>query len=295
MSFIKSFFTGSTEKLRDDEISKIVPLADCSHDCESCSTKFPSSLRFADGDIYKSTKPIDLHFVVPTGKADWQSNISDTKGTIEYALNKWKDKEGSTIIPGGNIRISDSSIPLDFSDPRYQKKEIYDLLILPYFVWIKKIDLVNLHSVLDELIPILIKLREEDSKEIPSSIQGFDIIKSNALSYIFLCSHTTRDKRCGVTAPLMKKEMDFRLRDTGNYRDTGDNRPDGVHVVYINHVGGHKFAANVIIHLRSGETIWLAKCTPQNCVPIIDETVLGGGKVWGDLVRMVQKDKAIQW
>lgn len=89
--------------------------------------------------------------------------------------------------------------------------------------------------------------------------------------------------------------MDFRLRETGNYRDYGDEREGGVHVVFVNHVGGHKFAANVIIHLRSGETIWLAKCTPKNSVPIIDETVLGGGKVWGDLVRMVQKDKSIAW
>lgn len=279
-----------------DEISKTVPLSDCSHDCQSCSTTFPSSLSISKEDMYNSAKKADLHFVVPTGKSDWEHNATSTPNTVENALSKWAGSKASEVcLPNGNIKVSTSSFPLDISDPRALKGQVNDVLVLPYFVWVRKIEHTQVDSVMSELVPILIQKREEGAVDIPKRIQGLLIEPSPALSYIFLCSHRTRDKRCGITAPLMKKEMEYRLRETGNYRDVGDDRPDGVHVTFINHVGGHKFAANVIIYLRTGEMVWLAKCSPKNAQPIIDETVLGGGKVWTDLVRRVHKEKSIQW
>jgi len=35
-------------------------------------------------------------------------------------------------------------------------------------------------------------------------------------------------------------------------RDLHDDRPGGVGIYFINHVGGHKFSANVIIYRRAG-------------------------------------------
>lgn len=292
-SFVKRYFATNT---RDCEISEIVPLSDCSHDCDSCSTKLPASFAISDQNMYNSAKKIDLHFVVPTNKSDWQRDATSTSNTVENALCKWADsKAAKTCLPDGNIKVSASSFPTDFTDPKALRGQVNDILILPYFVWVKKIEHTQVSSVMTELIPILIQKRNEGATDVPQKLQGLSIELSPALSYIFLCSHKSRDKKCGITAPLMKKEMEQRLRETGNYRDIGDDRPNGVHVVFVNHVGGHKFAANVIIYLRTGEMIWLAKCSPKNAKPIIDETVLGGGKVWGDLVRRVQKEKSIQW
>ncbi|GMF06184.1 unnamed protein product [[Candida] boidinii] len=115
------------------------------------------------------------------------------------------------------------------------------------------------------------------------------------MAYVMLCSHKTRDKRCGITAPIMKKEFDLHLRELDLYRDISDNRPKGVNVIFINHVGGHKFSANVLINLRSGEDIWYAKCSPLNVKPIIDETILNHGKVFPEYVRIVQKYNPINW
>jgi hypothetical protein len=42
------------------------------------------------------------------------------------------------------------------------------------------------------------------------------------------------------------------LRPLGLLRDLHDERPGGVGIYFINHVGGHKFAANVIIYRRAG-------------------------------------------
>ncbi|ONH65100.1 Actin patches distal protein 1 [Cyberlindnera fabianii] len=298
--FAASLFGTSKEAVdlkRREEVSQILPLADCSHDCESCTTKYPTSVKIElDADIYNSTKPTACHFVVPTGKTDWPHDATSVPKTVENAIASWIDSSASKFFPtdDASVKVSTSSFPTDLLDIKCQDGECNDILILPFFVWVRKVDYHNVNSLLDELVPTLIKSHESGTPP-PSEIQSYKVELDKQRSYIFLCSHTTRDKRCGVTAPLMKREMDSRLRETGHYRDVGDDTPDGVNVAFINHVGGHKFAANVIIYIKTGEIIWLAKCTPAMAQPIIDETVLGGGKVWVDLIRRIQKGKAVEW
>lgn len=67
---------------------------------------------------------------------------------------------------------------------------------------------------------------------------------------ILMCSHKTRDARCGQSAPLLRKEFERILRPMGLYRDLHDDRPGGVGIYFINHVGGHKYSANVMIYRR---------------------------------------------
>ena len=72
-----------------------------------------------------------------------------------------------------------------------------------------------------------------------------------------------------------------------------DERPGGVGIYFINHVGGHKYAANVIIYRRrdfewykktegteeeegAAQGIWLARVRPQDCENIVRYTVLQG-------------------
>lgn len=116
---------------------------------------------------------------------------------------------------------------------------------------------------------------------------------------ILMCSHKTRDARCGQSAPLLRKEFERILRPLGLYRDVHDERPDGVGIYFINHVGGHKYSANVMIYRRgdvgeeekkeeeeaveggpqSGEAtqlIWLARVRPEDCENIVRFTVLQG-------------------
>lgn len=59
-------------------------------------------------------------------------------------------------------------------------------------------------------------------------------------SYVFVCSHGSRDKRCGVCGPVLiakfKEQID--LRGLG----------DQVFVSPCSHIGGHKYAGNLIIY-----------------------------------------------
>jgi hypothetical protein len=101
----------------------------------------------------------------------------------------------------------------------------------------------------------------------------------------------------------------------GLYRDLHDERPGGVGIYFISHVGGHKFSANVMVYRHSSaiqkpdatndsaqglrveddagrevlldadkessggeaaQCIWLARVRPEDCENIIRYTVLQG-------------------
>lgn len=121
---------------------------------------------------------------------------------------------------------------------------------------------------------------------------------------ILLCSHKRRDARCGISAPILKKEFERHLRPLGLWRDMADMRPGGVKVLFINHVGGHKFSANVIIYRKGGvevdehkgkeegasagevaQGVWLARVTPRHVEGIVRYTVLEGKVCDSSLIR----------
>lgn len=257
-----------------------------------------------DFPLWNSTKPFGLHLVVATGKTDWPHDATGNSGTLSHAVSKWADEaklpelsEESSLI---KVTVGSLSSNELMSNQQYADEVAGDVLILPFFVWVKNVNVKQVLHVFNTVIPELIELRKQNATELPKKTYAeFPDVRVEPdpnQAYVFLCSHRTRDLRCGITAPIIKKEMDIYLRDLGLYRDHGDDRPGGVNVSFISHIGGHKYAANVIIYLRkSGKNIWLARCKPNNCRPIIDECILSDGKVWPDKVRIIQKFHPIDW
>lgn len=131
---------------------------------------------------------------------------------------------------------------------------------------------------------------------IPESLpHGLDMKDCPHAYLVLLCSHATRDARCGQSAPLLRREFERHLRPLGLYRDLEDERPGGVGIYFINHVGGHKFSANVIIYRRGGsaadpaavgatppldeeaaQCIWLARVKPADIENLVRFTILQG-------------------
>lgn len=285
-----------------DIIDKGFAISECSFDCDSCTTKFPSSVKIEEGKLWNSTDEYDLHIVVATGKNDWNHDACLTSGTVGNGASQWASKSGKKfpqLGSSGNIKVSMSSITsqeLEIDDEYIEEKR-GDLLLLPFFIWIKNVTAAEVGALLDIIVPRLVEYRDRKI-EPPSTLRDFPSVTvqiDSFQSYIFLCSHKTRDKRCGITAPIMKREMEVHLRDLGLIRDHGDHRPGGIKVAFINHVGGHKFSANVLIYSKTGKNIWLARCKPQNVKPIIDECILADGKVWPESIRRIQKFNAIEW
>ncbi|ODQ82086.1 hypothetical protein BABINDRAFT_160282 [Babjeviella inositovora NRRL Y-12698] len=285
--------------------------------------------------LWRSTANYDLHCVVPTGKTDWIRDATDVRGTVKKQIAEWSKSNTATKLVGkdgerGSIKVSTSSLPLgDEMDPAYINGTKADVLLLPYFVWVHGLTVDKVDSVLTEVVDILQKAQEdksgddtaelagettklaigeaeetttllvgetEEATKLPvGEVQGFAVKACGFQSHIFLCSHQTRDKRCGITAPIMKREMEDILRDKDLLRDYGDDRAGGVKVSFVNHVGGHKYTANVMIYKKNGDMIWLARCHPKNVQLILEESVLGKGRVWAEKVRLVQKTNPIAW
>ena len=85
-------------------------------------------------------------------------------------------------------------------------------------------------------------------------------------SHVFVCAHASRDRRCGVCGPALieKFEEEIEMRELN----------DQVFVSACSHIGGHKYAGNLIIfsadqegnisghwlvHIRSPSVSWFLK------------------------------------
>ncbi|GAA5980799.1 hypothetical protein JCM10908_003872 [Rhodotorula pacifica] len=143
-------------------------------------------------------------------------------------------------------------------------------------------------------------------------------LKSWPLPYhcvILLCSHRKRDKRCSIAAPLLISQFHHHLERHGLHVDErGDDlahgpaiedwegtvaekekrlqetlrgvKTDGgsVGLFKISHIGGHRYAGNVILYFPNGSSVWFGRVTPADVGVIVDRTVMQG-KVIPELLR----------
>jgi hypothetical protein len=197
--------------------------------------------------------------------------------------------------------LSASNMPIPHSEDHSATR----CILLPAFITIENVTPANIPKLITEVInPSSTNVSPFPSDSLslsPLALPEDSPFKVSACPHdylILLCSHKTRDARCGQSAPLLRKEFERHLRPLGLIRDLHDERPGGVGIYFINHVGGHKFAANVLIYRRAGkigtedgyeggktegdgsteaaQCIWLARVRPEDCENLIRYTVLQG-------------------
>lgn len=129
---------------------------------------------------------------------------------------------------------------------------------------------------------------------------------------VLICGHGGRDMRCGVMAPVLEAEFQKALEENGYTTGSDGAMIDGprhANVGLVSHVGGHKYAGNVIVyvppemkindsepHPLAGKGIWYGRVEPKHVQGIVDETIFGGRVVTdhfrggidrnGDILRM---------
>lgn len=308
MNYLKSLKSRVVGDNSESKIAEILPVSSEPFECKpnECVNGFKESCFSLRSDaaatpLYESAEPSSLHFLVSTGTTDWEHDAFEQKGTI---LNTFNSK-ANNLARSSNITIKSNvtNEPLNISDPQSITLNKLDVLILPWFVWIRGITKDNIDEVFTKIKQILQSEKNDDTVKGNqaenlisklTNVEGLVVTKDPNMSVILLCSHRTRDKKCGITAPIMKKEFDSQLRDLELYRDSGDDRPGGVKVIFVNHVGGHKFAANVLIYNKHGEFVWFARCTPLNVKFILNETVQHH-KVFPANVRACSTFNAVKW
>lgn len=117
---------------------------------------------------------------------------------------------------------------------------------------------------------------------------------------VLICGHGGRDMRCGVMGPLLRDKFLSVLDSEGmSVTDAppGDDGDVKTRVGLISHVGGHKFAGNVIVnipptmtlpdgsaHRLAGCAIWYGRVEPRHVEGIVSATIREG-RVIGELFR----------
>jgi (2Fe-2S) ferredoxin len=175
-------------------------------------------------------------------------------------------------IPLQRIMVSASNIRSP--DPSGDDSKRTTVLILPSFTFVDSVSQADVPDLVNRYI-------DNHDEKIENAIVSPET-SMNArpceLDYVvLLCSHRRRDARCGITAPLIKRELERHLRPLGLDRDADDSRPGGVGIFFVSHVGGHKFSANVLVYRkRDQQMIWLARVKPEHCEGLVKYTILEG-------------------
>lgn len=289
---------------------------DCLHDCESCTVSLPRKWAIDEDDkLYGHIQGWSRHLLVATGKSDWVRDVADEKASVMEAMGK----HGSDV-EGGKLMLSATNIPVPDhaeSDGPYGKDRPTTVLLLPIFKWIDGVtpnkvpeliqsvintaptNLTPLSSLPHNADPAGPPTPPDTSLE-PSNLPAGMTLRNCPHKYlILLCSQGTRDARCGQSAPLLRRELERQLRPLGLYRDLNDERPGGVGIYFISHVGGHKYSANMMVYRRgepkrtvseqidagkgdagaeteAAQCIWLARIRPEDCENVVKYTVLQG-------------------
>lgn len=248
-------------------------------ECENCQYKeYPSSLKIEDGKLWNSAPPIHAQILVATGKTDWVHNIGDEPSPFgEVCRELGAVSKDFEEIVGGNVRVNGTDMEWEEGDSKVT------VIVLPQFI---KVETTPEKCVED--VRAILQVKPGDTPP-----QGTKELKDKG--FVLLCSHRTRDKRCGVTAPIMRDALVSELRQEDLFSDLNDDDDEGgIKLAFCNHVGGHKFAANVMIYKNDGTAVMFARIRPEHAHVIVQKAIIGN-TIFPEYTRSCAKNAEYEW
>ncbi|ROW09103.1 hypothetical protein VPNG_05726 [Cytospora leucostoma] len=256
--------------------------------------------------------------LICTGKDDWPSRIEDDNSGDNLAgdLKELFGRGGVYSDPFHNISVLNSSFPP--SVPPRTDVVNTSAYLLPSFKYVPFLPRVSFDSVdalaKGYLLPEKLHPMHDGLSPIHRDRLTRKPVYGNLLHgvrdvediVVLICGHGGRDMRCGVMGPALRDEFEAQLPrhgvealhgpvkiDLGNDVEaiTGTIEKPALtaRVGLISHIGGHKFAGNVIIYLPpamkakdgtkhplAGHGIWYGRVEPKHVQGIIHETIVKG-------------------
>ncbi|KAF5724322.1 cytochrome-c mitochondrial import factor CYC2 [Fusarium mundagurra] len=242
----------------------------------------------------------------------------DREGPLKGAIAGYAEH----VLPFHNVSVLNSSFPSSVSPrPEVQTTSVY---LVPSFKYVPFLPRVSFDSVEALAKGFLLPKKLHPAHEGLSPIHRDRLTRKEGYQgllpgvqdvrdvLVLICGHTGRDARCGIMAPVLQTEFEDKLEMEGfdvlhgpvqvNLGDkqriqgeTGEGKTTA-RVGLISHIGGHKFAGNVIIYLPpdlkmgaephplAGCGIWYGRVDPKNVEGIVKETILKGNVV-ADMFR----------
>jgi hypothetical protein len=220
------------------DIDQVPPTDLLVKDCASCTDpceehqQYPAYLEFDnETPLLGSMSPYGRHIMIHTDQSDWPERIENDLGTLAanlqallvenpmpwrtFVTNTSQISSHSTTVHGSlDVTILPENIVVGNVTPD-DAQLIYDIFVkLPLYT-------------ADEPLDIEATFKSFDLKELGVYPNPYD-------SLIMICSHRKRDKRCGVTAPILNREFDHVLRELDIHDGEG-----GCSVFMVSHVGGN--------------------------------------------------------
>ncbi|KAJ3458248.1 hypothetical protein MRS44_012357 [Fusarium solani] len=264
--------------------------------------------------------------LVCTDKSDWPSRIEEDNSGDNLAadLKELFGRGGTYSDPFHNVSVLNSSFPS--SIPPRVEVQTTSAYLLPSFKYVPFLPRISFDSVQALAKGFLLPKKLHSAHEGLSPIHRDRLTRKEAYQgllpgvqdvrdvLVLICGHGGRDARCGIMAPVLETEFKEKLRSEGLdvlegavqvpigleevQRIQGEAGPEGTtaRVGRISHIGGHKFAGNVIIYLPphmkmgdmphplAGHGIWYGRVEPKNVEGIVKETILKGNVV-ADMFR----------
>ncbi|PKA48347.1 hypothetical protein AXF42_Ash020439 [Apostasia shenzhenica] len=134
-----------------------------------------------------------------------------------------------------------------------------DVLIFPDMIRYRRLTHFDVEHFVEE---VLVK----DTQWLPGTVETL------TGSFVFICAHRSRDRRCGVCGPALIRKFKDEIHSHGLQGQ--------VSVSPCSHVGGHKYAGNVIIFSSSvdGEVTghWYGYVTPEDVTLLLERHIVKG-------------------
>ena len=100
--------------------------------------------------------------------------------------------------------------------------------------------------------------------------------------WVFICGHKLRDNRCGIIAPILREQFEAVFEKRG-MKD--------IEIDLISHVGGHKFAGNIIIETTHDVgAVWYGRVFPEHVDNIVYTTLIKG-----EILKPLLRGKTGDW
>ncbi|KAL7232644.1 hypothetical protein ACSBR2_010624 [Camellia fascicularis] len=212
-------------------------------------------------NLVGTVDPYDRHLFLCYKSCDsWPSRVEDSESdALPKLLSGALKARKNDINVKTRLTVCEGREGTEFSDG--------DVLIFPEMIKYRGLNGSDVDSFVDNVLV--------NGKPWASGVQ--EVL---AGSHVFVCAHASRDQRCGVCGPVLiekfKEEIEQRALQ------------DHVFVSACSHVGGHKYAGNLIIFSADAEGKiaghWYGYVTPNDVAELLDQHI-GKGEIIDRLWR----------
>ncbi|BGP25330.1 ferredoxin [Rhodotorula toruloides] len=258
--------------------------------------RFASSTPPVIGSAPQYPRHLVIHTPHPT--STWPSHLESVSHLYRELGQRWAkhpelSKLGFGMSDGGTGPVEEQwdSRKSKFDEPAElgeDKEERYSATLYPDFLQIP------------DLSPSSIASFESLYRSLPSPqpIQpSSGTISAPPRTHIFVCTHTTRDCRCGdLGEPLYQALLkEIQRRKLGGELRDGE---DGVRIARVAHIGGHKWAGNALVYKEGGACDWYGLLRADDAPKLLDYATSPSSLPWfsrwrGRLALISEETKAV--